>query len=368
MRVDRPLIGLLIAFAALATYLYTTAAVDGDGAAYVLQAAGPTPFDRPVHIGALLPLWLWVHGLGIAAANASAGGWIAAGLVGVERLGRSLAPEQGPWGWLLAPAVLLGAAATWQAALFVEVYGPLATLTVWAVVALRAGRGATAGLLIGWTWLVHPGAVALVPGVLLLGGARPSRRAVFAATLPVLVIWAWLWPEPWAGPRGVASLPSFDLSPWQSLQRAWRLLARDLGISAVPLVLGAIAAWSSQRRELAGILALVAGSALTVDRYADNAGQLPALFVCCALAPLALRWRPFGSDRRRAALAGALGALCILGVAEATSRHDAIRRTAARSFEEEGSRCGEDVADWRRAMRRALACEGGGEAGERSGQ
>ena len=85
--------------------------------------------------------------------------------------------------------------------------------------------------------LVHPGAVALVPGLLLLGGGRPSARTGLAAIALPAVAWALLWPEPWTGPRGIASLPAFDLNPWQSLQRAWRLLARDLGITAVPVVL-----------------------------------------------------------------------------------------------------------------------------------
>ena len=361
MRAIRPLLVLLGAFAALAAYLYTAAALDGDGAAYVLQAAGDAPFDRAVHAGALAPLWLWVHGLGGTAANASAALWAAAGLVGIERIGRSLAPEQGPWGWMLGPTVALGAAATWQAALFVEVYGPLAALAVWAVVALRADRPVAGGLLIGWTVLVHPGAVALVPGLLLLGGRRPSPHTAIAAAIPPLLLWGALWPEPWAGPRGVSALPAFDLSPWRSLQRAWRLLARDVGITALPLVLGAIAAWPRQRTELAGVLAVVGGSALTVDRYTDNAGQLPALWLACALAPLALRWRPRWSDRRGPALAVVLGALCVLGVAEATSRHDALRRRTERTFEAERAHCGEDIDDWRRSMRRALACRIGGD-------
>ena len=35
-----------------------------------------------------------------------------------------------------------------------------------------------------------------------------------------------------SGGRGLLALPAFERSPWQSLQAAWRLLSRDLGIAA----------------------------------------------------------------------------------------------------------------------------------------
>jgi hypothetical protein len=357
VRANLPLIGLLAAAAALAAYLYTGAPLDGDGAAYALQARAGRPLDRAIHVGALMPLWLWVRAFGPGAANAFGLVAAAAAIAGVDRLGRALAPEAGRGAGLLAPAVLLGAAASWQAALFVEVYGPLAALAVWTVVALRAERPATAGALFGWMVLVHPGAVALGPGLLLIGGRRPSGRSAVAAAAVVLPAWALLWPAPWSGPRGLGALPAFDLSPWESLQRAWRLLARDLGVTAAPVIVGAAALWARDRRAVLGVGAVALGAALAVDRYADNAGQLPALWLACALAPAALRWTPAGATRR---VAWTLALLCLLGVAEATSRHDRLRRRTERSFADEETRCGEEAGDWAQAMRRAVACADGG--------
>lgn len=343
----RLLLVLLATFVALAAYLHTPAALDGDGAAYTLQSLAGRPFDRSLHVGVLVPLWAWVAIGG--GANLFAIVWGLALLLGLHRLGRSVAPDRSA---LLAPAVFLGAAAAWQAALFVEVYGPLAALAVWSVVALRADRPTAAGVLLGWAVLMHPGALALLPGLLLLGGRRPAPRTLALALLLPAGVWAALWPDPWTGGRGLASLPAADTGWFRSLQRAWRLLARDLGLTAGVLVLGSIAAWATDRRLLIGLAAVVAGAALGLDRYSDNAGHLVSFALCCGLAPLAPR--VIRSAPRPTAIV--LAGLCVLGVAEATSKHDALRRAVDRDAARQAESCHLPGPTWAEAMRRELAC------------
>ena len=103
---------------------------------------------------------------------------------------------------------------------------------------------------------------------------------------------------------------------------------------------------------------LAVGAALGLDRYPDNAGQLPALWLTAGAAPLAVRWIDDLATARKRTLAGVgLAALLLLGVAEATTRHDA----AVRAMDVEAAvllagGCDQDGLPWRDEVRLELLC------------
>ncbi len=375
-------LALLVGYALLAAYLFRAVQHSGDGAAYVLQAIDGSPWERSLHVGYLAPLhgWVWAAGqLGLgpsAAANLLSVLCAASALALVTALSTTLLGKlpagSGPVPWrpfapLAAGLTLLASAQSWDAALFAEVYGPLATSVLGAALALQRGRDRTAAALILWAALIHPGAWALVPGLAVATGLKADRRTARLAGLsivPWLACMAVLAPEWWSGGRGLLALPTFERSPWQSLQTAWRLLSRDLGIAAAPVLLAAVLVVTSEnaragRRWLLGVLLMAAGAALLLDRYPDNCGQLPALWMAACLAPLAVGWLvalPHPRAQRLAALAW----LLILGlcVADATSRHDAVARKADRATLARTEQCPatSEPASWREQQLRRLAC------------
>ena len=353
---------LLIAYLVLAGYLYCPIPFDGDGAAYTLQALSGSPWERSVHVGYLAPLWVWTRATGRDPALLSAL-WTGCGLALATTLGARLTVQAGrstpKLAPLLAPLAMLGAAATWRAGLSVEVYGPLATLLLGATLALSHDRWSLAGGLLGLALLVHPVAWALVPGLALLagGGRRETVQALGVAAALQLIVLALLWPDWWSGGRGLLGTAAADRSPWQSLQGGWRLLAADLGPASVVLLAGLVFA---TRRQLAGLALVVLGAAVLLDRHSDNPGQLPSLWLLCCFAPLAAGWLAElrTTSLRRVAAAGAV-ALLLLGVAEATSRHDGEARSAVRDAEAllaEG--CDQAPLPWPEAMKLELLCRG----------
>jgi hypothetical protein len=374
---------LVGALSILAVYLFREVQANGDGAVYVLQAADGSAWDRSVHVGFLAPLWVWVRsagamGLGPSpAANVLCAAWTFSGLGAAAALSRELLravdPSDGarvpPLATLLAPATLLGAATVWHSALFCEVYGPLAATTTATAWALRRNRDALAAGAMALAILIHPGAIALGPGLLLLGGVRDRRRALFVAG-PVLVLTALavtaLSPDWWTGGRGLLTAPPPDRSLLGGLQAAWRLLSRDLGAASLPILVGSLVAASTigdrtpgLRGALWAIPVLAIGAAVGLSRWSDNPGQLPTLFAAAAFAPFALR-APFGPSEAGRRLARSAPALWILlaalGVAEATSRHDATARRAVAESEKLAETCAESEGAWSVRMRRSLAC------------
>lgn len=356
-------VGIAALYGAGIAYLGRPVPASGDGAAYLLQALDGQPLARSVHVGALAPFWVWVRaltGLGaspaLAASLGSAAVMGAAGVV-AERLARSLAGQRrASVATLLAPAVLLASQTAWQAALFVEVHGALALATACAVLALRSGsRGWAAAWAVALA--IHPGALALLPGVLVLGGPVDHRRAAGAVAVSGMVLLLLAALPGWLhGERGILSAAAFDRSPWQSLQGAWRLVERDLGLAALPLLAGLISGDEGRRWGL-GILTLAVGAALGLDRYTDNVGQLPALILAAPLAGLAPRalGQLAPGSRRPAALAAV--ALVALGIADATSLQDAHSRQLSREALALTGRCDDPPArPWALAMRARLLC------------
>jgi len=370
-------------YAALAAYLFRDVQHSGDGASYVLQAIEGSPWERSLHVGYLAPLKLWVWAAGLlgmspsVAANLLAVLSTAVALVLVTVLAAELlaaAPgsaSQPSWyrfAPLAAPLTLLGAEASWNAALFSEVYGPLATSLLAAALALRRGRDRLAALFILLAALIHPGAWALLPGLLVANGLRANRRTVILlamSILPWLLCLALLAPEWWSGGRGLLALPAFERSPWQSLQKAWRLLSRDLGVGAAPVLLAAVLVVARQdyragRRWFLGLLLVSAGAALGLDRYPDNCGQLPALWMAACLSPLAFGWLPALGDVRAQKIAALAWALILaLCIADATSRHDALARKAERNSQRHVELCAAEQTappSWRERQLLRLAC------------
>lgn len=361
--------GLILAlYTPLAAYLFRAVQRTGDGAAYVLQASGGDVLDRPVHAGWLVPLSAWVRAaemLGIdasAAANAASALVMAAGLMTLWWLARDVARQEGvehagAWA-LLAPATALGSATLWDAALFCEVYGPLAVAVLASVALARTGRSVGAACAFTVAVAIHPGALALAPGLLFLGWTGTPRDLVLG-NLSALLVLGWLLllgDDGWFGPRGIAAA-TLDRSPWQSLQAAWRLLARDLGLTALPVLLGAAAVATRAdegRRWLIGSLLCVAGACVGLDRTSDNPGHLPSLLLVSVLAPLAAR---IVVPARRRGLALALVLLAGLGIAEGTTRHDRVARRAVTEMASQAAACGEPSGTWREQQLRKLACE-----------
>ena len=175
---------LAAGYLVLCLYLFRDVQVTGDGAAYSLQAIEGSPWLRSIHAGALVPLWAWVQWTGLPGGIAGAL-WTGLGLIASYILGlrllettpRSVRLPPSVFGpsslALLGPLSLLSATATWDNALFVEIYSPLAALILSGLAAALYRRRGIAATCFLWAGLVHPGAWALVPGLLLFAEERP---------------------------------------------------------------------------------------------------------------------------------------------------------------------------------------------------
>lgn len=337
----------------LSLYLARATQHSFDGFAYVAQAATGSPWDRAIHVGFLAPLWVVVRGAGAVgvdphvAANLWAWMWSVVLLAVATDLGRSIAtPPRGPLA-ALTPALLWMCSPTaWDAALFCEIYGPLAATALLAARAAHHGRRAGAAGWLALAALIHPGTIALLPAILVLVPPRASPvdpadgldstdiprvhrgpwLLVLSPLLAVLAAATFL-PEWWGGGRGLSSSPPFDRSPWQSVQFFVRWFHRDLGVLGLLPVAGLVLAWrrgGQSRRWTHAVVLASLGTAVGLDRYRDNPGQLPVLALVLPLAPLGWSildpWVP-----RAARVAVALGLLGI-GIAEGTTRHDAVVR------------------------------------------
>lgn len=338
--------GLLLLYIGLCIYLFRDVQFNGDGAAYSLQALNGEPWDRSIHVGALAPLWLGVRGIGLPPGVVSAL-WTGLALVASFGIGRSLLralpsdPRLPPPGAaaisvapLLGPLVMMGAAITWEGALFVEIYAPTGALLLLSLWAALAGRLWLTSLTLAWAVTAHPGSWALVPGLVLLA----PKRAPAAWTGPLALaaflqgaVLCLLYPDWWSGGRGLANLPPSDMSLWPALQSLWRILSEDLSLSSLPLL---VALPLLGRRRSLGLVLIVLASAAVLCRYSDNPGGLPALWLFAAFSPLAVRsLQAVDVGRLRCGL-GILGVLLLLfGIGDATSQHDATARRALNAHE-----------------------------------
>ena len=363
---------LAAGYMVLCLYLFRDVQVTGDGAAYSLQAIEGSPWLRSIHAGALVPLWAWVQWTGLPGGIAGVL-WTGLGLVASYTLGLRLletTPRSvrlppsvlGPSSLaLLGPLSLLAATTTWDDALFVEIYAPLAALLLWGLSAALHQRRAVAATCFLWAGLVHPGAWALVPGLLLFAEERRLRPWIAplggAIVLYGLALLA-LYPDWWDGGRGLTDLPPSDQGVWPALQSLWRLLADDLGPASLPALL-AIPLLSGRR--LLGFALVVLASAALLCRYSDNPGGLPALWILLSCAPLVGRaLDAIDSARLRASWSLLIFLLLVFGLGDATSEHDARSRAAEtrdRAWSEEGCDQPKDpTSPWAERQLRSLAC------------
>jgi hypothetical protein len=334
-----------VAYGALCLYLFHDVQSQGDGAAYSLQALAGSPGERSVHIGALAPLWFGVRVLGLSpnivpalwtglALVASAG--IGHQILGLHppRPGQPPTPVSSSLGACLGPLTMMAAALTWEGALFVEIYSALGALLLLSLWAAMADRRWLAGIALAWAAAAHPGAWALVPGLVML-----SPRRSLKAWLPSLGLAAVLhggllialFPDWWSGGRGLRDIPPSDLALWPALQSLWRILSDDLGTAALPLLFGLPLLG---RKQLIGLSLVVLGTAALLCRYSDNPGGLPALWILLAFTPLALRALAEVELVRLRRGLGTLGVIVLLfGIGDATSSHDARARQAQRDHE-----------------------------------
>ena len=273
----------------------------GDGVVYALQAAAGHPGERSLHAGFLVPLWahsgVVPEGAPFLVAKAWSAWWVVVAGLAAAAVAAGLERQDTPRPPLLprhlwATATLWSLGPSWDAALYVEVYGQVAALALVGLALLQRRRDILAGLLLGWGGLVHPGLWALVPGLALLIGRRPWAALATLALTHGLGL-ALLWPDWWSGGRGVLHLPPFQRGPISSL--AGLLAWIGLGPALLLTVLRARAG-----RTALAMATVALGCAVGLDRYADNPGQLPTLWLLAALAPQVER-------RRLLALAAAAG-------------------------------------------------------------
>jgi len=362
---------LLIVYCGLCTYLFRDVQLNGDGAAYSLQAIAGSPWDRSVHAGALAPLWFFVRILGLPPGLVPAF-WTGVALLASAGLGRRVLllhpadprlPSSGAFassfGPLIGPLTIMAASLTWQGALFVEIYSTTAALLLLTLWSLMAGRLWLAAPLFAWAAAAHPGVWALVPGLVLLSPKHSTRSWVktlgAAALLHAVLLWC-LFPDWWSGGRGLAQLPPSDLALWPALQSLWRILSDDLGIAALPLL---VALPLLDRRRLVGLTLIVLASGAVLCRYSDNPGGLPALWLFAAFSPLALRALAEVELTRLRRGLGLLGLTVLLfGIGDATSVHDAAARRAQADHEArvEAGCPGPGGLDWGQQQLWKLSC------------
>lgn len=319
-------------------WLFTPCLRSGDAAAYVEEAMalrGGGPLLRPLHAGYVAALAaVSPAGPGAdAAANALSAGLAAIALASARSTASSLGA--GRVAALVPVWFLLGASPFLDSALFAEVYGPAAAALLASAALGLSGRTWAVPVLAGWAVTVNPGAAAWIPTLSLLAARGGIRRSVTGAlcVLPAAALGA-LWVDGWlAGPRGALAAWDGDVGPVLSLQRAWRL-----GIEAAPATLPLLAMGGlTGPRGRAYALAWLPGFALTcaaVDRRGDVPAHLASLVLLAPLAGLGAEAvaRAF-AHRRRGTFPAAVGVAMLLAfqVGEGTSRHDRLRRRAARA-------------------------------------
>lgn len=318
--------------------LFTPCLRSGDAAAYVEEALalrGGGPLLRPLHAGYIAALAA-VSPAGPradAVANALSSGLALVGLAAARFAARSLGA--GRVAALVPVWFLLGASPFLDSALFAEVYGPAASALLAAAALGLSGRTWAVPVLAGWAVTVNPGAAAWIPTLSLLAARGGLRRSLTGALslLPAAAVAA-LWLDGWLeGPRGALAAWEGDVGPVLSLQRAWRL-----GIEAAPATLPLLAVGGlAGPRGRAYALAWLPGFVLTcalADRRGDVPAHLASLVLSAPLSALGAEAvaRAF-AQRRRGTFPTALGVAMLLAfqVGEGTSRHDRLRRRAARA-------------------------------------
>ncbi len=318
--------GFFATLACLLAYLFTTCVPAGDGAAYLDQVLGGRLAERTLHLGYLVQLWVFAGVFGDGGAALVSALWAVIAALAAWRGAGVLLRGRGPW-WLplVAPALLMGMAPFWRHALFPEVYGPSAAALL-AAAALRVGRRPlAAAALAGVAVAMHPGALAWVPALALMG-ARPWRWVGGALVLPIVVAVAFHG-DYLHGDRGV--LQQLDWPrPWLAAQRAWRLLAAAAPLTGALVLLGALDPAARRNVMLPGVVGLAL--AVLTDWRDDVPAALPALYLAALCAPAGARVLMDGLAGHRRVVEAGIVALLVFGIGDATSAQDRARRVTER--------------------------------------
>jgi hypothetical protein len=320
------IIGFFASLACLLAYLYTACLPAGDGAAYLDQVLAGQLAERTLHFGYLIQLWAFARVFGDAGAPLLSAVWAMVAAVAAWRGAAVLLRGRGPW-WLplVAPALLLGMAPFWRHALFAEVYGPSGAALLSAA-ALRVGdRAVASAVLAGVAVTMHPGSLAWVPALALMG-SRPWRYLGGSLVLPALVAAAFHG-DYLLGDRGVLAELSWP-RPWLAAQRTWRLLAAAAPLSGALVLLSALDPVARRTVVAPGLAGL--GIAILTDWRDDVPAALPALYLAVLVAPSGVRLLLDGLAGQRAWVGAGVVALLVFGMGDATSSQDRARRIVER--------------------------------------
>lgn len=334
--------GFFLLLCGLLLYLATLSIPAGDGVVYLDQVLAGNLRERTLHLGYLFQLAPLAAMLGDAGATLLSAlwalvAWIAAWW-GATALVESTDARHRRLLALAAPAFLATLIPLWEHALFPEVYGPTAAALLGAAALRLHGKPVISALAAGLAVTMHPGALAWLPTLALMG-PRPGRYGVAVLAFPA-VLAAALHGDYLMGGRGVFAALDWP-EPWRASQRAWRALVWGASLTAV---LPAAALFRADvRRRFGYPLAVGVVLAILTDWYHDVPAQLPALYLLALAAPAGLELLAGTSVPRRRAVIGLAAVVLAFQLGEATSHQDRERRAVDREVRALRSMAGQDA-------------------------
>ncbi len=318
-----------LALCGLLAYLATGSIPAGDGVVYLDQVLGGNLRERTLHLGYLFQLAALAALFGDTAAPLLSALWAVAAWIaawwGAGALLGDADPTRRRLLALAAPAFLAALIPFWEHALFAEVYGPAAAALLWAAALRLRGRDLGSAAAVGLAAAIHPGSLAWLPALALMGPRRLRYAAIaslFPAALAVVFFGDYV-----LGGRGVLASLEWP-QPWRASQRAWRALVWGASVIAALPILGLLDG-RTRRRLLLPLTAGIAAAVLT-DWYRDVPAYLPALYLLALAAPVGVEvLSRGGAGRQRAVFVGAAVVLAFQ-IGEATSHQDRLRRALDR--------------------------------------
>jgi hypothetical protein len=309
---------------------------------YLDQVLAGNLRERTLHLGYLFQLFLLASLLGDVGATLLSAlwavvAWVAAWWGALALLGPEVTRRRRLLA-LAAPAFLAALIPLWEHALFPEVYGPTAAAVLGAAALRLHGRTWLSALAAGLAVTMHPGALAWLPTLALMG-PRPGRYAVAVLVFPAVLAVA-LYGDYLMGGRGVLAAVDWP-DPWRASQRAWRAMVWGAPLTAALPAAALLRA--DVRRRLGYPLAAGIATAILSDWYHDVPAQLPALYLLSLAAPAGLAVLAGQAAPRRRVVLGI--AVVVLGfqIGEATSHQDRRRRAVDREVSALRSWAGEEA-------------------------
>ncbi len=336
------IVSFFLLLCGLLLYLATGSIPSGDGVVYLDQVLAGNLRERTLHVGYLFQLAVVASLLGDVGATLLSAlwamvAWIAAWWGAQALLGPEVTRQRRHLA-LAAPAFLAALIPLWEHALFPEVYGPTAAAALGAAALRLHGRPWLSALAAGVAVTMHPGALAWLPTLALMG-PRPGRYGAAVLAFPAVLAIA-LYGDYVMGGRGVLAALEWP-DPWRASQRAWRALVWGAPLTAALPAAALVRA--DVRRRLGYPLAAGIAAAILTDWYHDVPAQLPALYLLSLAAPAGLAVLAGRAAPRRRVVLGI--AVVVLGfqIGEATSHQDRKRRALDREVRALQSWAGEDA-------------------------